>query len=251
MRLYIDSNEFIETNEPIDISIPMVNSNQNLTAWYVDSPKFEPVTTENFIGLVEKGSSTNFRNIFFNPHGHGTHTECLGHITPTIYSINEVLKSFFFKSTLISIEPQIIDNNGEKDKVITKNILEPLLENKDTEALIIRTLPNYESKKHLNYSNSNPPYIDVECIDLINNCGVKHLLIDTPSVDRESDGGKLLFHHAFWSVPENPNFEKTITELVYIPNEIEDGEYILNIQTVPFENDASPSRPVLYKVFKL
>lgn len=247
MKLYLNSNVYIETNEPIDISIPIINSDQNLTAWYVDSPKFEPVIADNFIGLVEKGSSTNFRNIFFNPHGHGTHTECLGHITPTIYSVNEVLKTYFFNAILISVEPEEIDNNGVIDKVITKNTLELLLDNKNSEALIIRTLPNNESKKHLNYSNSNPPYIDIECLELINKCGIKHFLIDTPSVDRENDEGKLIFHHAFWNVPANPNFEKTITELVYIPNEVVDGDYILNIQTVPFENDASPSRPVLYK----
>ena len=76
--------------------------------------------------------------------------------------------------------------------------------------------------------------------------GVKHLLIDLPSVDRESDGGVLAFHHAFWEVPNNPNHERTITEMVYVPTEIKDGNYLLNLQMAPFENDASPSRPVLY-----
>jgi hypothetical protein len=40
-------------------------------------------------------SSTNFNTIQFNPHGHGTHTECLGHITRDFYSINQALKQFF------------------------------------------------------------------------------------------------------------------------------------------------------------
>jgi hypothetical protein len=77
--------------------------------------------------------------------------------------------------------------------------------------------------------------------------GVNHLLIDTPSVDREEDGGELLAHHAFWNVPDEPRYRATITELIYVPDEIEDGPYILNIQMAPFENDASPSRPVLYR----
>jgi hypothetical protein len=29
---------------------------------------------------------------------------------------------------------------------------------------------------------------------------------------------------------------------------VKDGSYILNLQIAPFENDASPSKPVLYKI---
>jgi kynurenine formamidase len=120
-----------------------------------------------------------------------------------------------------------------------------------TEALIIRTLPNQLDKKHKNYSSSNPPYIELEAIEILNQAGVEHLLIDLPSVDREQDGGALAFHHAFWQVPENPQFHKTITEFIYVSDEIADGNYILNLQTAPFENDATPSRPVLFGVEKL
>jgi hypothetical protein len=42
--------------------------------------------------------------------------------------------------------------------------------------------------------------------------------------------------------------EATITEFIYVPDAIEDGTYFLELQLAPFENDASPSRPVLYKV---
>ena len=73
---------------------------------------------------------------------------------------------------------------------------------------------------------------------------------DRPSVDRESDGGELVFHHAFWEVPQNPNFERTITEFIFVNRQIEDGDYILELQLAPFANDASPSRPVLYKIQK-
>ena len=117
-----------------------------------------------------------------------------------------------------------------------------------TEALIIRTLPNDYEKQHRNYSETNPPYLSINCIHLMNDFGVKNFLIDLPSVDRESDGGKLVFHHAFWQVPENPQFDKTITEFVYVEDGIKDGSYILNLQTAPFENDATPSRPVVYRI---
>ena len=77
---------------------------------------------------------------------------------------------------------------------------------------------------------------------------MKHLLIDLPSVDREYDEGKLLAHKAFWNYPDNPRHDCTITEMIYVPNSIEDGSYLLNLQMASFENDASPSKPVLYEI---
>ena len=117
------------------------------------------------------------------------------------------------------------------------------------EALVIRCLGNGPAKLHTNYSNTNPPYIAAEAIEWLNEIGVQHLLIDMPSVDREQDGGALAAHHAFWQYPANTQFHKTITEMIYVANEIEDGTYLLNLQIAPFENDASPSKPILYKVY--
>ena len=79
-------------------------------------------------------------------------------------------------------------------------------------------------------------------------CGVKHLLIDLPSVDREEDGGQLLAHKAFWQYPENIRANATISELIYVNNVIKDGLYLLNIQITALELDASLSKPVLYKL---
>jgi kynurenine formamidase len=236
--------------EPIDISIPLTNSDTNPIAWYLDKPVIEPVTMGTWIGKVSEGSSTNFNNIFFNPHGHGTHTECLGHITRDFYSVNKALKQFFFLAELITIEPQ---KEGE-DLVIFKNQIEAALSGKQPEAVIIRTLPNCTTKKQTNYSNTNPPYLDEAASVFIRECGINHLLIDLPSVDREQDGGKLLAHKAFWNVTDINNLNgdarhnATITEMVYIPDTVADGTYLLNLQTASFENDASPSRPTLYKI---
>ncbi|MCB0558058.1 MAG: cyclase family protein, partial [Phaeodactylibacter sp.] len=71
---------------------------------------------------------------------------------------------------------------------------------------------------------------------------------DLPSVDREEDGGKLLAHRAFWSYPETPRTDCTITELIFVNNSIQDGLYLLNIMIASFEIDASPGKPVLYKL---
>jgi kynurenine formamidase len=240
----------IDLSNPIDISIPLSNTNENPIAWYIEKPVIEPVKFGDWIGKVSEGSSTNFNNIFFNPHGHGTHTECLGHITHDFYSINQCLKQFFFFAELISVEPAISDN----DLIITKNQIEDLLNGRLPEALIIRTLPNTGSKKSKNYSNSNPAYLTEAAAIYIREIGIQHLLIDLPSVDREEDEGKLLAHKAFWNVKNTEHLNSdarldcTITEMIYVENQVADGSYILNLQIASFENDASPSKPVLYKI---
>jgi kynurenine formamidase len=241
----------IDLSNPIDISIPLTNTDENPIAWYLDKPEIEPVKNGDWIGKVSEGSSsTNFNNIFFNPHGHGTHTECLGHITNDFYSINTCLTKFFFFAELISIEPE----KNNKDLIITKNQIANALNGKKPEAIIIRTLPNIETKKSRKYSHTNPPYLSEEAAIFIRENGIQHLLIDLPSVDKEHDEGKLLAHKAFWNVKNTLNLnidariDCTITELIYVDTKIPDGDYILNLQIASFENDASPSKPILYAI---
>ncbi|GGW78484.1 cyclase family protein [Salegentibacter mishustinae] len=232
-----------DLSKPLDISIGLRGDEKNPVAWYLDAPKINPVKDGDFIGKVSEGASVNFNNIQFNPHAHGTHTECVGHISREFYSINQTLKTFFFFAKLISVEPE---TKGE-DKVISEAILKEKIQPNATEALIIRTLPNFREKQTKKYSHTNWPYLSEEAAVYLRNSGIKHLLIDLPSVDKEKDGGKLLAHKAFWNYPKNTRFDATITELVYVPNSIEDGNYLLNLQIASFENDASPSKPVLYK----
>lgn len=234
-----------DLSKPIDISIPLRAGEENVNAWYVQPVKIEPVRMGDWIGDVKQGGSVNFRNIFFNPHGNGTHTECVGHISKEDYSINQVLKKFFFMAELITVLP---DETKEGDKIITKEHIENCLGEKRPEAIIIRTLDNHISKINKHYSNSNPTYLHQGAAALIDSLGIDHLLIDLPSVDKEEDGGKLLSHHAFWQYPHNTQLQRTITEMVYVPNNVFDGSYLLNIQIASFENDASPSKPVLYQL---
>ncbi len=236
----------IDFFKPIDISIPLSTDENCASAWYVAPMKLEPVVNDNWIGDVNQGGSVNFRNITFNPHGNGTHTECVGHISKEFYTINKNLQRFLFVAELITILPTQLENG---DYVITKKALRISLQDiVAPEALVIRTLSNGINKLTHQYSNTNPPYILKEGIAYLNELGIDHLLIDMPSIDRESDEGKLEAHHAFWNYPSNAQLHKTITEFIYVPNEIYDGSYILNLQIAPFENDASPSKPILYKV---
>ncbi|MFL5752243.1 MAG: cyclase family protein [Bacteroidia bacterium] len=231
--------------QPIDISIPLHSGADCVSAWYVEPMKIEAVRMGDWIGDVNQGGSVNFRNITFNPHGNGTHTECVGHISKENYTINQCLKKFMFLAELITVLPEKKESG---DLVITKKQLEEMLEGKKPEALILRTVSNSPAKMHMHYSNTNPPYIEHEALTYIVGLGIEHLLFDMPSVDREDDGGKLLGHHAFWEYPYNTQLHRTITEMIYVSNSIYDGSYLLNLQIASFENDASPSKPVIYRI---
>lgn len=236
-------NYTIDFSKPLDISIPLVGNSSNVNAWYVDAPKITPHVDGNFVGKVSDGASVNFNTISFNPHAHGTHTECVGHITEEFYSINQHLKQFFFLAEVITIAPE---KQGD-DFIISKKQMQYALGNKKREAIVIRTLPNTKEKLSRQYSNTNPPYLCKDAAALLVKKGIAHLLIDLPSVDKEKDDGALVAHKTFWNVGGELRTNATITEFIYVENTIEDGTYFLNLQVAPFENDASPSRPVLYK----
>jgi kynurenine formamidase len=248
---YQNTSVKIDLSKPIDISLPLSNTDSNPIAWYIEKPIIEPVRFGEWIGAVSAGtSSTNFNNITFNPHGHGTHTECLGHITKEFYSINQCLKKFFFTAKVVSIVPE----QDNEDAIITVSQIKKALNGSSPEALLVRTLPNTVEKKSKKYSNTNPPYIEETAAIYIRELNIQHLLIDLPSVDKENDEGKLLAHKAFWNVKDTNNLNDdarkhcTITELVYISDSVADGDYILNLQIASFENDASPSKPILYYI---
>ncbi|CAM1334816.1 cyclase family protein [Tenacibaculum aestuariivivum] len=235
----------IDLANPLDISIAIDVSKESVNAWYIDDPEITPVKLDDWVGSVEQGAAVNFNMISFNPHSHITHTECVGHITKKVHSINKNLNTFFFLTEVISIYPKKLENG---DLVITKEQLELVLKNKQSEAVVIRTLPNSDKKIRGRYSNTNPPYLLEEGAVYLKEKNIKHLLIDLPSVDKEKDEGKLVSHNAFWNTASEIRFDATITEFIYVEDSIKDGTYFLNLMIAPFENDATPSKPVLYKV---
>ncbi|MBU2921971.1 cyclase family protein [Winogradskyella psychrotolerans] len=234
----------IDLSQPLDISIPLTGKPNNVNAWYLDPPKIEPEIIDGEIVSVANGAVVNFNTITFNPHSHGTHTETVGHITEKVYSINQHLKQFFFLAEVVTVAPE---KQGD-DYVISRKQLQFALGNKKREAIVIRTMPNTRDKFTKQYSNTNPTYLLEDAAEYLKNKGVKHLLIDLPSVDKEQDGGELLAHNAFWNTKGKLRLDATITEFIYVSNKISDGCYMLNLQIAPFENDASPSKPILYKV---
>ncbi len=240
----------IDLSMPLDLSIAI--SPNGPRAWYVDRARIAPVLSGQFTGSIALGGSVNFNDVKFNPHGHGTHTESVGHITKELVSVNDVLKESFFISQLITLQPQAVTEESQwmkkGDAIITKEQLQKSLGDQRPEALVIRTLPNSSDKKSKNYSSTNFPYFTESALAWLAEIDVQHLLVDLPSVDREEDGGWLKAHHAFWKYPGATRTQCTITEFIFVNDEIKDGEYVLNLQTAAFENDAAPSRPVLYSL---
>ena len=234
----------IDLSQPLDISIPIKGGKSNINAWYIGEPKIEPEVFDGDTISVAEGAAVNFNTITFNPHSHGTHTETVGHITKEKYSVNKYLKQFFFLAEVVTVAPEKLGD----DYVISAKQLQFALGNKKREALVVRTMPNTRDKKSRQYSNTNWTYFQEDAIKLLVKKGIKHLLIDLPSVDREEDGGELKGHNTFWNTKGKIRKDATITELIYVSNKIEDGMYMLNLQIAPFENDATPSKPILYKV---
>jgi len=242
MQINIDLNGkkiSADLSKPLDISVPLHSGAINPNAFGIQDPLFEPFRYGNFIGSVEQGGSVNCENLFINPHGNGTHTECVGHISKEKITINQTLQHFFSIAQLISVEPE---NNK-----ITRKSVEKLFD-ESIESLVIRTLPNTIEKLQKKYSGNNPVYLEPELCSYLCKKNIKHLLVDVPSVDPESDDGKLSAHRAFWNYPAQPRIDATITEMIFADDKIIDGIYLLNLQIAPIESDASPSKPVLYEL---
>jgi arylformamidase len=235
----------VNLHHPMDISLPVGTGNANPSCYWADPVKFETITSGNFIGSVRQGGSVNYQKLFITPHGNGTHTECYGHISADEATINQCLTRFHFIAELISIEPT---SSSTGDRVLTLESVQKKITAKHSEALIIRTLPNHASKKNRQYSGTNPPYLEADAVAYLVSQGVEHLLVDLPSLDKEVDGGKLAAHKAFWKFPDAIRKNCSVTELIFVDDSIADGLYLLNLQIASLEMDASPSKPVLYKL---
>jgi arylformamidase len=240
-----------------DLSIPIKFNGPQPNAYGVEPAKSEPVRAGTLIGDTRQGGSVNFERYTFIPHCSGTHTECVGHITHERISVRDCLQDALIPAVLISVTPKQIDGSG--DLMIARRDLAAMLPGRPAangsspEALIVRTTPNGEGKLTAEYGAHNiPPYFAADAMRFIVERGFTHLLCDLPSIDRIFDDGKLINHRIFWNVGEG-SFEvtaetrinSTITELIYIPNEVVNGEYLLNLQIAPFDADCAPSRPLL------
>lgn len=236
----------VDLSKPIDLSLPLHEGADQVRAWGVGPVKMEPEQVDGKPFVVKEGAPVNFRNISFNPHGHGTHTETVGHLSPEIHPVGETFKRYFFVAQIVSLLPETRRApDNRTDMVITLEQLRSAVNERPPEALILRILPHSE-KRGRDWTGTNATYLQSTACAWLRSIGIKHLLLDQPSVDREEDGGVLAAHHAFWDYPNTIDLERTITEMLNIPQEVRDGDYLLEMQLPHLMNDAAPSRPVVY-----
>lgn len=245
----------IEDGPGHDISIPLRFNAGQPTFFGAAAASEQPLAGGSFVGDVRQGGSCNCSIHTFVPHCNGTHTECVGHITRERMSVRNLAVHHLSAALLITVAPQPT-RDTEGDRVITLQVLQSAVGEQrldDYHALVVRTLPNDESKLTRNYdTDPPPPYFTTDAMRWIVEQGIETLVVDLPSIDRAQDGGRLAAHRIFWGVPQGgtsgalaTRAHATITELAFVPNTVADGPYLLNLQVPPFMSDAAPSRPIL------
>jgi len=258
----------IDLSQPIDISVPLDFDGPQPNAYGIPAASMVPFRAGDFVGSISRGGTVNCFTLTLTPHGNGTHTETASHITSAFLPIGRTLKESFLAASVVTVDITELESSGETysegikgDAVVTRAGLEEgwaAIGRDPTwlEALVIRTLPNHEGKLRASYSNQNPAYLTAQAMQWVRERGVRHLLVDLPSVDREEDSGKLVNHRVFWGFepeaeelgdPDADAAGRTITELIMVGNHIADGLYVLNLQVPDLITDAAPSRPRLFE----
>ena len=255
-----------DLSQPIDIAIPLDFSADQPRHFGAPAAGTQPYSVPGFSGSVAQGASCNCNVITLIPHCNGTHTECVGHLTTGRLDAHRQVPPGLLPALLTTIEPVDAQRARETtepapqpgDRLVTRRAIEhawPETLPFKPRAIVLRTLPNETSKKARDYTNSTPPYLSREAAEFLVARGIEHLLVDLPSIDRAHDEGRLTTHRIFFGLPRGSQSLQqagragaTVTELAFIPDEVADGPYLLQIQVPAIGGDAVPSRPLLYKL---
>lgn len=210
-----------------------------------------PLERDGFVGKMTHGGSCNAEVIEFSTHSHGTHTECIGHISPECHSVTATIDQQPTLLRLISVPLESL----ERGRFIPAGSLDGI-QAFDGGALAVRTLPNDPSKQWRDYDEAPDfPVLSPQAMTRLSASTLLHLLIDTPSIDTP-DNTCLENHSAWWGLDPDVTpgvadaTRRSVTELIYVPDDIEDGDYWLDLQLAPFVSDAVPSRPVIYPLMR-
>jgi len=228
-----------------DISIPLEFDGAQPKFFGARPAAAEAVVAGAFVGDVRRGGSCNCATYTLTPHCNGTHTECLGHVTAERLSVRDLSTEHLSAALLVSVGAV---------PVITRDVLASAIapyELSHYRALVVRTIPNTRDKLERNYDRAPAPYFDADAMRWIVDRGIASLVVDLPSLDR-GDDPELTAHRIFWGLPpgatnaaQATRSAAMVTELAFIDDSIDDGQYLLNLQVAPFVADAAPSRPIL------
>lgn len=253
--------------DPLSIAIPLDFGGPQPSAFGAAPATARALRAAGFVGDTRQGGSCNCEELTVTPHGNGTHTECVGHLTDERLSICETLRGGLCLALLVSIRPVIatatLESSDpapeEDDHLITAAALSQAAAahvGLTPAALVVRTLPNGVERLSRVYHGAAPaPYLTREAAAWLVERGIEHLVLDVPSADRASDDGRLTAHRTFFGLPAGSRHAGTatrpgasITELAYVAPTIRDGWYLLDLQVPPFLSDAAPSRPILFPI---
>jgi kynurenine formamidase len=261
-----------DVTAPADLAI-VLEFNGAQPSFFVATPaSSEPLRIGGFTGSVADGASCNCAVHSLAPHCHGTHTECVGHVTRSPVTVASLTPVAPGVALVVSVRPEPLGAEATSmrggyaagdDLVIRRHALEAAASawvDAPYTAVVIRTLPNEADKRHRAYSGSPSPapYFLPEAMRWLVERGVDSLVVDLPSLDRADDGGRLAAHREYWGLPpgsedaaQAKRGQALITELAYVPDSVPDGLYLLDLQVPAFGSDAAPSRPVLYPLLAI
>lgn len=259
----------ILTDAPIDLAIGLDFDGDQPDAFGLPRASREPYTSGSFVARVDQGAPINCDIVHIAPHGNGTHTETVWHILPTPAPLAELRLPPLIPAALLSVEAELLGESEDEalaglydDMVITARTIQCAWDALGcapvwASALILRRRYMGDLTA-AQWSHSNPTYLTDDAMRLIRQLGVSHLLLDMPSVDREEDHGLLNNHRAFWDITsphgapaeplphDHPALGRTITEMIVVPDEVEDTIGLLQLQIPRWRLDASPSWPRLF-----
>lgn len=258
---------FADLADPLSVAIPLDFGGPQPAAFGAPPASARVLRGPGFVGDTREGGSCNFEQLTVTPHGNGTHTECVGHLTDERVSVGDTLRGGLCLALLVSVRPVPASATKESsdpapqagDHLVTAAALREAASAHSSlapRALVVRTLPNgVERLSHPYLGPAPAPYLTREAAAWLVERGIEHLVLDLPSADRASDDGRLTAHRTFFGLPAGSRHahearrpQASITELAYVAPMIRDGWYLLDLQVPPFLSDAAPSRPILFPV---
>ncbi len=252
---------------PADLAIVLEFDGAQPSFFVATPASSEPLRIGGFTGSVANGASCNCAVHSLAPHCHGTHTECVGHVTRSPVTVASLTPVDPCVALVVSVQPEPLgaaaaglpDVHAAADDLVIHRAALTVAASAwlaaPFTAVVIRTLPNGVDKRHRAYSGSPSPapYFLPEAMQWLVERRIDSLVVDLPSLDRADDGGRLAAHRVYWGLPPGSDDaaqaargKALVTELAYVPDAVADGLYLLDLQVPAFGADAAPSRPVLY-----
>ncbi len=233
-------------------------------AFFLPRAQAAPYKSDGFVGDTRLGGAVNCEVVSLAPHGNGTHTECVGHVVDELVDVHTIVDKRLLTAALVTVPlvpfvdttDTYVFNVGDNEEVVPSSSLRAVVEAlpgaRSVDALVIRTTPNPPNRQYETWSGASPAFLTSEAMRFIAEGPWRHVLVDVPSVDRDADGGQLHNHRQWWKLAPGvkttggETSDRTITEMIYVPDRLADDLYALSLQVAPFILDAAPSRPILF-----